>query len=238
MNERTHEELRSLVAAYVLGAVPADEVGLVRSHILTCDECMAEADQHSTALDSLALAVEPVEVPAGFSERVMAQIAPPVEAEARPAVARRSWIPEWMRGRGLALASGMAALVLLGVLTSGYVQTRQDLARTEDVLSAIVHSGDGIELRGDSGAAAELVPTNEGAVIAVAGLPEAPGSHVYQLWYMKDGEPVSVGTFETRDSVVVMDIAENFDGYDDAAVTIEPSGGSRRPTSDPVIASF
>lgn len=238
MTERTHEELKSLVAAYVLGAVPADEVGLVRNHILTCDECMAEADQHSAAMDSLALAVEPVPVPAGFSERVMAQIAPAPEAETVVATApRRGWAPAWLRGRGLALAGGMAALVLLGVLGAGWIQARQDLGRTEDVLSALVH-GEGIELRGERGAAAELVPTNEGAVMAVAGLPEAPGSHIYQLWYMRDGEPVSVGTFETRDSVVVMKLAESFDGYDDAAVTIEPSGGSRRPTSDPILASF
>jgi anti-sigma-K factor RskA len=72
----------------------------------------------------------------------------------------------------------------------------------------------------------------------VAGLQEAPGSHIYQLWFMKDGEPVSVGTFETTDSIVVMELTESFDGYQDAAVTIEPNGGSRQPTSDPVIASF
>ena len=238
MTERTHEELKGLVAAYVLGAVPADEVGLVRSHILTCDECMAEADQHSAAMDALALAVEPMPVPAGFSERVMAQIAPAPDAEAAVAGApRRSWMPDWLRARGPALAAGMAALILLGVVGAGWIQARQDLARTEDVLSALVH-GDGIQLRGDSGAAAELVPRSQGAVMAVAGLPEAPGSHVYQLWYMDDGKPVSVGTFETRDSVVVMEVAENFDGYEDAAITVEPSGGSRQPTSDPVIASF
>ena len=239
MTERTHEELKGLVAAYVLGAVPSDEVGLVRSHILTCDECMAEADQHSAALDSLALAVEPMPVPAGFSERVMAQIAPAPEVETTSAAApRRSWVPEWLRARGLAVAGGMAALILLGVVGSGWIQARQDLARTEDVLSALLH-GDGIQLRGDGGAAAELVPKSQGAVMAVAGLPEAPGSHVYQLWYMDDdGKPVSVGTFETRDSVVVMQVAEDFDGYEDAAITVEPSGGSRQPTSDPVVASF
>ncbi len=238
MTERTHEELKSLVAAYVLGAVPSEEIGLVRNHILTCDECMAEADEHTAAIDSLALAVEPIPVPAGFADRVMAQIAPPAEAQAPAAAApRRNWFGDWVRARGLALAGGMAALILMGVLGTAWVQARQDLDRTEDVLSALIH-GDAIELRGERGAAAELVPTNEGAVMAVAGLPEAPGSHVYQLWYMKDGEPVSVGTFETRDSVVVMEVAASFDGYDDAAVTVEPSGGSRQPTSDPVIASF
>lgn len=238
MTERTHEELKNLVAAYVLGAVPQDEVGVVRSHILTCDECMTEADQHSAAMDSLALAVEPMPVPAGFSERVMSKIAPVPEAEATAApAARRSWVPDWLRARGPALAAGMAAVILLGVAGTGWIQARQDLARTEDVLSALVH-GDGIQLRGDGGAAAELVPRSQGAVMAVAGLPEAPGSHVYQLWYMDDGKPVSVGTFETRDSVVVMEVAESFDGYEDAAITVEPSGGSRQPTSDPVIASF
>lgn len=238
MTERTHEELKDLVAAYVLGAVPQDEVGIVRNHILTCDECMAEADRHSAAMDSLALAVEPIPVPAGFSERVMAQIAPSPEPDTAAAPApRRGWFPEWMRGRGLALASGLTALVLVGVAGAGWLQTRQDLTRTENVLSALVH-GEGIELRGDSGAAAELVPQREGAVMAVAGLPEAPGSHVYQLWYMDDGKPVSVGTFETRDGVVVLEVAESFDGYEDAAITVEPSGGSRQPTSDPVIASF
>jgi len=238
MTERTHEELRSLVAAYVLGAVPSEEVGLVRNHILTCDECMAEADEHASAMDSLALAVEPIAVPAGFADRVMAQIAPPAEAQtASAATSRRNWLGDWVRSRGLALAGGMAALVLLGVLGASWIQTRQDLNRTEDVLSALI-LGDAIELRGEGGAAAELVPTNEGAVMAAAGLPEAPGSHVYQLWYMRDGEPVSVGTFQTRDGVVVMEVTESFDGYEDAAVTVEPRGGSRQPTSDPVLASF
>lgn len=238
MTERTHEELKGLVAAYVLGAVPPDEVGLVRNHILTCDDCMAEADQHGAAMDSLALAVEPIPVPAGFSERVMAQIAPAPESETAVVTApRRSWVPAWLRGPGLALAGGMAALMLLGVVGAGWIQARQDLARTENVLSALVH-GEGIQLRGDSGAAAELVPKSRGAVMAVAGLPEAPGSHVYQLWYMEDGQPVSVGTFETRDGVVVMEVAESFDGYEDAAITVEPNGGSSQPTSDPVIASF
>src|SRR5687767_11663059 len=130
MTDRTHEELKSLVAAYVLGAVPPDEVGLVRNHILTCDECMAEADQHAGAIDSLALAVEPAAMPPGFADRVMAEIAPAPEpgTAASPSPARTSLL-DWFRGRGLALAGVTAAVVLLGVLGAGLIQARQDLAR-------------------------------------------------------------------------------------------------------------
>lgn len=233
MTERTHEELKSLVAAYVLGAVPPDEVKVVRAHILTCDECMAEADGYAGAIDSLALAVEPVAVPDGFADRVMAQITPAEGAAADTGSRQRG---AWWR-RIPVFAGGLAVLTLIAVLAAGLVQTRNDLSRSEEVLSAVLHA-DGIQLRGVSGAAGELVPTNDGAVFAVAGLQEAPGSHVYQLWYMRDGEPVSVGTFETRDSVLVMELDESFDGYEAAAVTIEPAGGSRAPTSEPVIASF
>lgn len=236
MTERTHEELRSLVAAYVLGAVPPEEVRIVRAHILTCDECMAEADDYAGAIDSLALAVEPVAVPDGFSERVMARVAgtspatTPEESRAPAAPA----LPWWKR---TPLMAGAAVLVvLLALSVGGLVQARRDLARSEEVLSAVLHT-EGIELRGASGAAGEVVPKNDGAVFAVAGLQEAPGSHVYQLWFLRDGEPVSVGTFETRDSVVVMELDESFDGYDAAAVTIEPAGGSRLPTTEPVIAT-
>lgn len=237
MTERTHEELRSLVAAYVLGAVPPEEVRVVRAHILTCDECMAEADDYAGAMDSLALAVDPVAVPDGFSERVMERVAArtttsePVTPSHAPVARPAPW---WKR---TPLMAGAAALVvLLALSVGGLVQARRDLARSEEVLSAVLHT-EGIELRGASGAAGEVVPRNDGAVFAVAGLQEAPGSHVYQLWFLRDGEPVSVGTFETRDSVVVMELDESFDGYDAAAVTIEPAGGSRLPTTEPVIAT-
>lgn len=237
MTERTHEELKSLVAAYVLGAVPPEEVRIVRAHILTCDECMAEADDYAGAIDSLALAVEPVAVPHGFSERVMARVADTSPAAATPderpvqVVQKLAW---WKR---TPLMAGAAVIVvLLALSVGGLVQARRDLARSEEVLSAVLHTS-GVELRGASGAAGEVVPNNGGAVFAVAGLQEAPGSHIYQLWFLRDGEPVSVGTFETTDSVVVMELEESFDGYDAAAVTIEPAGGSRLPTTEPVIAS-
>ncbi len=235
MMERSHEELKSLVAAYVIGAVPAEEIRVVRAHILTCDECMAEADDYAGAIDSLALAVEPVELPAGFADRVLAQVSPAREPSSVPA--RRSWLTS-VRSRLAPLAAGAAALVAVAFLGAGYIDARNDLARSEDVLAQIIRSEESLELKGESGTVAQFAPTSEGAVFAVSGLPEAPGSDVYQLWYMDDGEPVGAATFETSDGVVTMQLDRSFDGFDAVAVTIEPPGGSRQPTSSPIVSSF
>ncbi len=182
MMERSHDELKDLVAAYVIGAVPPDEVRVVRAHILTCDACMAEADDYAAAMDSLALAVAPAPVPAGFVDRVMEQVRP-VEKTPAPAAARsgaRAW-----RSWFAPAAAGAAALVAIAVLGAGVVDARNDLARSEDALAQVIRSDEAVELKGTGGTTAELVPTNDGAVFAVAGLPEAPGSDIYQLWYMK-----------------------------------------------------
>jgi hypothetical protein len=44
-----HEEFRDLVAVYVLGAVPADEVADVEGHLQSCVGCCWEALGYSQA---------------------------------------------------------------------------------------------------------------------------------------------------------------------------------------------
>ncbi|MDP9068620.1 MAG: anti-sigma factor [Actinomycetota bacterium] len=235
MTQRSHEDLKGLVAAYVLGAVPPDEVRVVRAHILTCDECMAEADDYAGAMDSLALAVEPAALPPGFADRVMSQLSPAEERSTAPATT--GWRAT-LRSRLAPLAAGAAAVIALAVVGAGYMDARTDLARSEHVLAQIVQSEEILELRGQGGTLGRFAPTSDGAVLAVSGLPEAPGSHVYQLWYMNDGRPTGAATFDATDGVVTMELDRSFNGFDAVAVTIEPPGGSRQPTGDPVIASF
>ena len=54
----SHEEMRELVAAYVLGAVPAEEAPFIRAHISTCDECMAEAEQLQAHKNAITVRLE------------------------------------------------------------------------------------------------------------------------------------------------------------------------------------
>jgi anti-sigma-K factor RskA len=229
VTERSHDELKELIAAYALGAVPPEEIRVIRAHILSCEECMAEADGYMDAAGALALAVDPVELPAGFEDRVLAAVREDRRAPVPEVRRRRRW------SLGPVLAAGTVAVALFAVLTAGLLDARSDLSQHEGVLAALLH-GDGIEVEG-SGAAGRMVPTREGGVFAVAGLPNAPEEHIYQLWLIEDGEPESAGTFEVRDGISILETDLSPEGADAVAVTLEPGDGSIQPTTDPILSS-
>lgn len=223
---RSHEELRSLIPAYVLGAVPDDEMGEVRAHIVSCDECMAEADGYADAAESLALAARAEEPPAGFAARVMERA-----VGARPQVQARRGVAAWWPRLAAGLAA--AALIVMGAL---WIVARDDLAEQRELVAALVRSDDGMRLRG-AGAVAIVVPGDDGAVFVVDGLDAAPEGRDYQLWFLDDGTPASAGVFDVSGDVAVVETGHSLDGVDGAAVTVEPDGGSPEPTTDPLVVS-
>ena len=229
MNDNTHDEMKALVAPYVLGALSPDEVRTVRTHILTCDDCMAEADSFSSTASMLAMAVDDAPVPHGFVENVITKaIAASGTAPLAAAEPRRRWslIPALM---------GAAAVLMVVVLSVALVQTSSDLGRHQKVVSALVRE-DGVQLNGD-GAVAKMVPAGDGGLFVAAGLSEAPQEHTYQLWLVRDGAPVSAGTFEVEDGEAILQTDASIEGVEAIAVTVEPEGGSNQPTSKPIMTS-
>jgi anti-sigma-K factor RskA len=234
-----HEQIKSLLAAYALGSVPEDEVRQIRDHILSCDECMAEADAHSEATSLLALAVDPVELPAGFADRVMEQVRP-----SRPRLgAPPKKHPAWMtRLSPVALLGGAALLIALVVVGAVIANLQRDLNEYREALTDIAH-GREWELEGPGGVVGEIVSTGGGSRVVLAALNEAPEGHTYQLWMMKgeacltggECEVVSAGTFEPKKGLGTLETDFPLSEYDACGVTIEPDGGSAEPTSDPII---
>jgi anti-sigma-K factor RskA len=246
MTAYEHEEVKTMVAAYAIGAVPEDEMPAIRDHILSCEVCMAEADAYAITASALALTVAPAPLPVGFADRILEQVRPQ-QTETTPA--KRSWslFPR--------VAFGAVALVAI-VLAGGLIDARNDAQeasrrlialqqqaeRNEAALSAFVHSDAGMRLEGSSGAVAQMVPTPDGATLAVAGLPEAPQGHVYQLWLVRgacgDQEPcsyVSGALFDVQEGLVVVQVDRSVRNFADAAVTLEPEGGSEGPTTKPLL---
>jgi anti-sigma-K factor RskA len=226
MSQRSHDELKSLVAPYALGAVSPDEERTIRVHISSCDECAAEAQAYLATTERLALTVQPVPLPANFTERVLQRIAR--EEPEAALVRRRRW-----RLPALAVLSLVLALV---AVIAGYlfVDARGDLALERRVTTALLRE-DALKLRG-RGAVGAVVPSNDGSVFVAEGLADIPEERTYQLWLFEGDTPVSGGTFEVDDGRAVLETDKTLENFSGAAVTVEPEGGSPGPTTDPVLA--
>jgi anti-sigma-K factor RskA len=224
--EMNHEEIKDLVAAYVLGAVSPSEVLFVRSHIMSCEECMVDADAYASVASELALAVTPVPLPKGFADAVVAKAI----GAAAPSRSARRWHFSLLPALSVA-----AVLVAFAIMTTQVIQTRHEIDRQGRVMSALLHSEEGVSLSGD-GAVGRMVPTNEGSIFVASGLQEAPSNYTYQLWLLDEGQPDSVATFDAEDGVAFVESGIDMSDYESAAVTLEPAGGSAKP-SDAVVLS-
>ena len=88
--ELSHDEIRELLPAFAMGAVPKDEAAAIRAHILTCEECTREVDAFADTSARLALTGGEEPLPAGFADRVMAAaLGDRSEAAAAPVSERR-----------------------------------------------------------------------------------------------------------------------------------------------------
>jgi len=72
--------------------------------------------------------------------------------------------------------------------------------------------------------------TADSAYIVAKSLPGLPDGKVYQVWMVKDDSPTSQGVFVSSGSMVM----KGLDGADRVAITVEPKGGSKQPSTPPI----
>jgi len=215
MTSADHEELRSRLGAFVLGALAPGEQAEVRAHLAVCDQCAAEVRILRPVVDALALTVEPVEPPASVRQRILAATAQAATAAVKPSTSTqsRSVLP-W-----LAAAASLVLAAALGVYASqlrGRVQTlEQELReailqvqagerqtaqarlvattaqRELSVLAApdVAH----VDLKGVAAApqvsARALWSRSRGLLLTTSNLPALPPGQTYQLWVISGKMP-------------------------------------------------
>jgi anti-sigma-K factor RskA len=71
-------------------------------------------------------------------------------------------------------------------------------------------------------------------VLLVNDLPAAPAGHTYQLWLMAPGNirPAGLASPKTGTLQAYLD---SLDGAAQVGVSVEPSGGSKQPTTTPIM---
>ena len=236
-----HDRFEELKDAYVLGALPEGERQEVEGYLAAHPERQAEMGELGAVAGLLALSPQEHEP----SPELRSRILDAVGAEAvRPSASHRlwlAWLRELLNVRSLAL--GAAALLVIGLfswsmLLRGEVQDLQGRVQT---LQSQPQGPQMVTLRGagtEQGARAELV-TLEGdrAVLVVEDMPPVPEGKTYQIWVIEDDVPKPSGLFKPRQDSVAAVVEHPLGGGDVVAVTVEPEGGSPKPTSDPLLAA-
>ena len=66
-------------------------------------------------------------------------------------------------------------------------------------------------------------------------MPPVPEDKIYQVWVIEDDVPKPSGLFEPGQDPVAAVVEHPVESDDAVEVTVEPEGGSPKPTSDPLL---
>jgi anti-sigma-K factor RskA len=248
MNGMDQERFEDLKDAYVLGALPEGERLEFEQYLAAHPDRQTEVEELSTVAGLLAYSAREQEPPPELRRRIMNT----VEAEAaqtrvqQPGASRPSWLAglwEAIGVRDLALVA--AAMLVVGLfswsmLLQGEVQDLQ--GRVQGLQGQVQDQPQGpqmIALGGagtEQGATAQLV-TLEGdrAILVAEDMPPAPEGKTYQIWVIKGDTPQPSGLFEPKGGSIAAVVENPVEGADAVAVTVEPEGGSKEPTTDPML---
>jgi anti-sigma-K factor RskA len=244
-------DIHTLTGAYAADALSEDERRTFEQHLAACEACAQEvAELQATAARLGAASHEPP--PPDMKAAVLARIdqvrqEPPrtsadhgaavADLDARRARRGGGW------SRSLALpAAAVAVIAVLGLaaLAAGLNARLGEAETHASQLSEVLAAPDAqlVRTEGPAGSHAQVVvsASRGEAVFVVAGMDPAPHEHTYELWLIDaDGaRPAGLFDVDERGRATRM-MTGDLDRTLAIGVTIEPVGGSPRPTTDPVM---
>jgi anti-sigma-K factor RskA len=239
-----HEELESSVAAWVLGALDADEAESVRVHVEGCPGCREATIRLRRVIAALPLEVEEVTPPARLRERVLSAASTSRSAPAAPTAARATVRPRLVRrpllvrvtGRVPAYAVAAAAVVALAVgVVAGDL-----LPRSAPVVSSPVARFSLAGHQAMAGAGATVIDLKNDGIVLVdfRALPPLQAGKVYEVWLVTPSnraDPAAVFVPDSNGGKVVL-VNRSLSGYSVMAVTAEVGpNGTEAPTQPPQL---
>ncbi|MEV5317432.1 anti-sigma factor [Streptomyces sp. NPDC052687] len=235
----SEEDPHLAVGAYVLHALPPAEEAAFENHLSGCEDCRAEVSAY-------------LEITTRLAEAESASVPPHLRARALDAISRipqsrpRRLPAAGQRAVRFALAASIAAAAFLGGLAvwqySRAEDARAEAARAHtaahtltDVVTASDATLNTAALAGGGTAAVVVSRAEARAVFAADGLPALSEGKVYELWYAAEaGDLRPAGLLPGTAEQVSRALEGPLAGAVAVGITIEPAGGSRQPTTDPL----
>jgi anti-sigma-K factor RskA len=246
------DDLHVLTGSYVLDAISDAEREEFERHLQHCPTCETEVRglRETAARLALACAVTP---PARMERRVLAAAyqtrqLPPLSADRprrtprrrtprRRALSRRASSRSTVPGRTvtrrvavLAAAASMAAAVALGI-TQLSAQHQLDQARATAIARVVTAPDAHVETTRTSAGGNVTVVTSAAlreAVVSASGMASLPSSRVYQVWVLSPSGARSAGLMHGSSVLAAVRPGDRI------GITVEPAGGTARPTTTPV----
>jgi anti-sigma-K factor RskA len=226
-------DIHALSGAYAVDALDDVERAEFERHLADCASCRQEVDSLREAAAELA-SVSEVAAPDRLRASVLQAITevrplPPVVPVTKVGKARR-----WWAASSLVLAASVASAVAVTHpwSTSPQVSVASQVMTAADVQKVSSTLGNGGSLTWYRSRSSDK------AVVASTGMPALPASKVYELWLQRpDGSMAPAGFLPAGNATVVLTgEASTADG---AGLTVEPAGGSPKPTTTPLaVAGF
>jgi anti-sigma-K factor RskA len=214
-------------APYVLGALAEAEHEAFVEHMRDCVACREEVAALQPVANSLPSAVPPRRAPGRLRDSVMSTVRTEAELRragaGRPSPARRRPARRLPWRLSFASLAATAAGVLIAVLLLG-----GGSGSSTRVIRAQVSA---------PAASATLRLSAGHGTLVLAGMPKTPAGKVYEVWLKRSGAPQPTDALFTVSSAgtATVGVPGSLAGVKAVLVTAEPAGGSRVPTSAPVI---
>ena len=243
MSVQSHE-LHLLTGAYAVDALTGDELAEFERHLEQCAACAEEVRglRETAARLGMATAIEP---PPWLREQVLAaagrvrQLPPSgVRSLTADRPRRRRHLSRRLP-RTIAVTAMAAAIVALAVLQVGTRRQLHQAQTNNQTIASVLSSSDArIELSSSTvggTVTAVISPHDREAVITAAGMPTPSDARVYQLWVISPAGARSVGLLPGSSARAASPVlADDVQPGDQLAVTIEPAGGTKQPTTIPI----
>jgi anti-sigma-K factor RskA len=213
-------------APYVLGALTDDEHEAFGRHMAACAICREEVVALQAVAAALPAAAPQLTAPSELKQKVMSAVyedarrLPRIETRRvrrRAPLGGLGWRPAL---GGLAAAAAVIALAVISLTSGGGSGTR--VIRAQALAP---------------GARAVLRLTGGRAELSIAGMPQSPAGHIYEVWLKGSAGAQPTDALFTVSSTgdATVDVPGVVPAIREVMVTAEPLGGSRVPTSRPVI---
>lgn len=242
------------VAVYAVGALPSDAARRVREHLRSCPICASEYARLKPAASAIGFSAETTgdarSCPSTLLKpRIMAKVraeAPARRTRTGPVPRQPVWPAYLVAAACLAIAvvTSVWNVAVTGQLHQAQQEAARASARARELAGSLADERTtlsdllGADARRYVQGNGEVVTRGSRLYVTMHDLAEPPRGRVYQVWTLPKGAKAMVpsSTFvPDAHGVAVVALGADARSTSAVAVSVEPEGGSKRPTTKPIL---